>query len=306
MRELKVNDCYGGVGAIDLTFPEHEVTMTPEGGRVGSEMVVSGRNFPVFNNGGSEVEIAVMYEAAGRERDRETVEPDEAGNFTVALNVPEDAAIPSNNTGRVEFADDNGFLTSDTIVHRVLPRTVAFNPTSGPEGTVVTLTGQGFKPYTTVNRIDFGALDFTAGAGLFTDEAGGFETTFMVPATHAGYHAVLVKVGETTASAPFTVTADSMAPTSAPARMSPPSVLAPLIANDNNLVRVWQFDASRQAEAPDFGWFLYDTREVFASANNLEIIEGGSFYWNNIREDHKAIMGGKERVLHSGWNPVTW
>ena len=91
VRELKVNDCSGGVGAIDLTFPEREVTVTPEGGRVGSEMVVSGRNFPVFNNGGSEVEIAVMYEAAGRERDRETVEPDEAGNFIVALDVPEDA-----------------------------------------------------------------------------------------------------------------------------------------------------------------------------------------------------------------------
>ena len=134
MRELKVNDCYGGVGAIDLTFPEHEVTMTPEGGRVGSEMVVSGRNFPVFNNGGSEVEIAVMYEAAGRERDRETVEPDEAGNFTVALNVPEDAAIPSNNTGRVEFADDNGFLTSDTIVHRCSLERWPSTPPAGQRG----------------------------------------------------------------------------------------------------------------------------------------------------------------------------
>ena len=99
----------------------------------------------------------------------------------------------------------------------------------------------------------------------------------MVPATHARYHAVLVKVGETTAIAPFTVTDDSMVPTSAPARMAPADALTPLIASDNNLVRVWQFDASRQTEAPHFGWFLYDTREVFASANNLEIIEGGGF-----------------------------
>ena len=74
--------------------------------------------------------------------------------------------------------------------------------------------------------------------------------------------------------------------------MPPADALAALIANDNNLVRVWQFDASMQNEAPDFGWSLYDPRPLFADANTIEMVEGGEFYWINVQNEQTAMLGG--------------
>ena len=304
VRKLKVTDCYGGSGAIDLTFPEREVTISPEEGQAGSNVVINGRNFPVSNDSGSETKIIVSYDATCTGGDKKTVEPDSAGNFTVLLRIPAGACTPSNNTIRVEFVDDDESLVLDTFTHRVPPGTMSFNPASGPPGTSVAVTGQGFRPYTAVHKIDFGALDVMTDAALSTDGRGGFDTTFLVPDTRTGPHTVMAGTDGITVSAPFTVTADLVMHTPAP--LPPANALAPLIANDNNLVRVWQFDASRQNEGPDFGWFLYDTSEVFASANNLEMIESGRFYWIKVREAQTATMGGKERVLYSGWNPVSW
>jgi hypothetical protein len=88
--------------------------------------------------------------------------------------------------------------------------------------------------------------------------------------------------------------------------MAPADALAALISNNDNLQRVWHFDPSKQSVAPDFGWFLYDPRPVFAAANSVDEIDGGKFYWINVREAQTAVLGGVSRSLFAGWNPVTW
>ena len=94
-------------------------------------------------------------------------------------------------------------------------------------------------------------------------------------------------------------------PAPAAAPMAPADALAALMENDN-LMRVWQFDASMQNEAPDFGWSLYDPRPLFADANTIDVVEGGKFYWINVQDQQTAMLGGVSRTLYAGWNPVTW
>ena len=117
-RELKITDCLGRFATVDLTFAEREVTMTPAESGVGTEVVISGKNYPVSNDDGSDIEVFVRYDA-GVDSDDDDVEPDALGNFTVILEVPEDANIPSNNTVSVWFFGDDGSQVLDTFTHRV-------------------------------------------------------------------------------------------------------------------------------------------------------------------------------------------
>ena len=81
--------------------------------------------------------------------------------------------------------------------------------------------------------------------------------------------------------------------------------LGPLIGG-GNLVRAWHFDPATQNNAPDFGWSLFDPRAVFANANTVRDITAGQFYWISLRDNQTVTLNGTERVLFSGWNPVTW
>jgi hypothetical protein len=79
-----------------------------------------------------------------------------------------------------------------------------------------------------------------------------------------------------------------------------------VIANDDNLQRLWHFDPASQDVAPDFGWFLYDTRAIFASANTYSEVTVGDFVWALVRDTQSgAAVCGVDRSLFAGWNPVT-
>ena len=118
-RELKIVDCRGGVATVDLTFADREVTITPEEGGVGSEVVITGKNFPVSNDfSNSDNEVTVEYDA-GIDLADDGVKPDALGNFTAILEVSEKATVPSNNTVSVSFIDDNGTVVLETFTHRI-------------------------------------------------------------------------------------------------------------------------------------------------------------------------------------------
>ena len=86
----------------------------------------------------------------------------------------------------------------------------------------------------------------------------------------------------------------------------PADAFAPLIADNDNLVRVWHFDPEVQNEPPDFGWFLFDPRPVFAAANTITSVESGQFFWIYLDHNQTVTLGGRSRSLFKDWNPVTW
>ena len=309
-HELSITDTQGRSGSVVLSMAPRVLTMTPASGRVGTRVQVEGSGFPADNRAvGSETTstVTIRYSEGAEPRTVVTLTPDGSGNVRGWFTVPLAAGIPSTNAVRATFEVDNVTVTT-SAVHEVPRAGITLDKESGPAGTIVTVTGQGFKRYTTVEKIDFGTLDVRSGFGLSTDGTGGFETTILVPGANTGAQAVTVEVGDTTASATFTVSDDPIVATPEPAAapMPPADALAAVIANDNNLVRVWQFDASMQNEAPDFGWSLYDPRPLFADANTIEMVSGGNFYWINVQNEQTAVLGGTSRTLYAGWNPVTW
>ena len=307
-HELTITDTDGRSGTVVLNTSPRTLTLTPPSGRVGTRVQIEGVGFPADNRavGSSTTEsVSIRYSEGAIPRTVVTLTPDGSGNIRGWFTVPLGAGIPSTNAVRATFQVDRVTVTT-SAVHEVPRAGITLDPESGPSGTVVTITGEGFKRFTNVGDIMVGTL--AVGEAGHTDGAGTFHAEFLVPGANTGAQAITVEVGNTTASATFTVTDDPFVPTPAPeaAPMPPADALAAVIANENNLVRVWQFDASMQNEAPDFGWSLYDPRPLFADANTIEMVSGGKFYWINVQNEQTAMLGGKQRTLYAGWNPVTW
>jgi len=241
-----------------------------------------------------------------------TLTPDASGNITGTFTVPLNTGIPSTNsvtaefdytpTGRVENTSVTG------ITHQVPKASVTISPDEGPTGTEVTITGTGFKTFSTLSDLTLGGIDVRPAPVPSTDSEGGFVTKVIVPQSNTGSQSVTATVATTVATDTFTVVAAAATAVPVPvvASEAPADALAALISNNDNLQRVWHFDPSQQSAAPDYGWFLYDPRPVFASANTVELIAGGKFYWINVREAQDAVLGGVSRSLFAGWNPVTW
>ena len=79
--------------------------------------------------------------------------------------------------------------------------TISINPTSGPVFTLVTVTGNGFGPISTVTI----TFDGSTVAAVTSTSNGGFTATFNVPLVTNGDHTVKAAQGSNSASRTFTV-----------------------------------------------------------------------------------------------------
>ena len=315
-HEFKITDDGGREGVGTLMIAPRTVVLTPAESRVGTVVTVTGTGFPGDNTktgAASTPSVSIRYTVSGTAQTVATLTPAASGNITGTFTVPLNTAIPSTNSVTAEFdytpSNVSTAITSTTgVTHRVPRATVTIDPTEGPTGTTVTIVGEGFKTYSTVSALKIGDVDVRPAPVPSTDSDGSFRATILVPQLNTGSQSVTATVSATVATDTFTVL--TVAPTATPApvvaSMAPADALAALISNNDNLQRVWHFDPSKQSVAPDFGWFLYDPRPVFAAANSVDEIDGGKFYWINVREAQTAVLGGVSRSLFAGWNPITW
>jgi len=315
VHELKVTDDQGREGLAKLNIAERVLGMTPLESRVGTVVTISGSGFPADNTktgAASTPSVSIKYTYGTTTDTVATLTPDSSGNITGTFTVPLNAPIPSTNSVVAEFKYTPTGLTETTastaVTHEIPRATVTISPSSGPTGTEVTILGQGFKTFSTVSTLQIGDIDVRPAPVPSTNSEGAFTAKVLIPQANTGSQSVQAKVSNTVAATTYTVT--KVAPTATPspvvASMAPADAMAALISNNDNLQRVWHFDPSQQSVAPDFGWFLYDPRPVFAAANSVDEIAGGKFYWVNVREAQTAVLGGVSRSLYAGWNPVTW
>ena len=285
-RELKIVDCMAGVATMDLTFPDREVSMSPERGRVGSEVIITGKNFPAANDdSNSDVEITVVYDAGAGETDDDDVDPDGLGNWTVILEVPEDASIPSNNTVTVQFMDDNGATVTETRTHRVPQGTVTFGAASGAEGSLLSITAEGFARYTSVDEVMFGDRDITPSPKPSTNTTGDVDFDVRIPGSDPGIYIIKVEVADVSATQTFTVVSGSGVVDG-----SVESILANVMSEDA-LDRVFKFNN----ETKEWQWHINDP--AFSSTNNLGGLSSGDLVWIKVAKSVTADVLGTSVTL---------
>jgi len=314
-HELKITDVDGRAGVVSLVIADRTLVLEPLESRVGTTITITGTGYPADNTktgAESTPSVSIKYTVNGTAQTVATLTPDASGNITGTFTVPLNTGIPSTNSVTAEFnyTPTGGAQNTNVtgVTHKVPKATVTIEPESGPTGTVVTIVGAGFKTFSTLSDLTLGGIDVRPAPVPSTDSEGGFSTTVIVPQSNTGSQSVTATVATTVATDTFTVIAAAATAIPVPvvAALAPADALAELISNNDNLVRVWHFDPSQQSEAPDYGWFLYDPRPVFAAANSVDEIAGGKFYWINVHAAQTAVMGGVSRSLFAGWNPVTW
>jgi hypothetical protein len=286
-KTIKVTDNSGRTGEMNVTIATRTMTVTPAEGRVGSNVTVKGVGFPAKNNDGSSNTVSVTY-TSGSSTNTATVTPDAGGNFTTTVQVPSGAAIPSTNTVQAAYnvmvassgADSNADNLS-TETHKVPAATIEISSSSGGAGSTVTVTGAGFKRYTTVTTLEVGDIDVTPSPKPTSDTNGAISFDFVIPGTDTGVQTVELNVGGTTASKGYTVTSDIVSDVVTPTA----DALEPLLTA-GTLASAFYFNNSTK----EFDFHIVD--DAFTDANTLAEVQGGEPLWIEVTTDTTAELGG--------------
>ena len=311
-HELKVIDSKTREGVAIVSVAPRTLTLEPQESRVGTRVTITGTGFPARNTEGESVRSVSVDYNVGSDRQWEqvgSVSPDGSGNFSLSFLVPTDAGIPSTNSVRAVF--DYGFGDVITLTTHTVPEgTITLSKSEASAGETVTITGQGFKAFRSVDIIEIGEAEITPSPKPLTTGNGEFSASFVVPGLDPGIKNVKAVIDETTASAPLVIVLESEAPMMPGMMpneaMAPAMAFAAVIAEDN-LITVYHFDPATQSEAPNRGWTLYDARPLFMGGNNLDMVNPGGFYFVEVSENQMGVtLGGRTMDLYAGLNPIVW
>lgn len=253
-----------------FTVTRPTITVSPASGPEGTVISISGTGWVPLTRGNVVVTLAGATV---------TATPAADGSFGAALTVPTAAAVGANT---VSAADSLGNTITATFTVPV--PTVVLNPTVGPSGTVVTVTGTAFTAQWPVAITVVGSTIPTTPTMVVTDTLGGFTATFTMPGL-AGVQPVIATAGATSATTFFTITA------------APATVASAVASISDELVRVWGYTTAD-------GWQMYDPADVVGS--DLASLTAGRGYWIKVDADVTLIFGGNSWDLSTGWNLMGW
>ena len=289
--EFKVIDAEGRPGVTNITIPARTVTFDPPESQVGSTVTVTGTGWVATNNAGGNSDIDLVYTSAnGNSTAR--ANPNANGNFTTTIQVPRNAPIPSTNTVTVSYPVPEEPNVSETFSHRVPGAGVTISPTSGPGGTLATLTGAGFKAFTSLTSVDVGDTRVTTSPASVDRQGVLPAVTVLIPALDPGTLAIKVDVAGSIASTAFTITADDALPP--PTADTTPALAFKELIDSGNLLTVYSFDEENQV------YLSYDPDPANAGFNDLDMVSGGEAYWVRLTADTTFL--GKTR--YAEWSLV--
>ena len=102
------------------------------------------------------------------------------------MTVPWAVEIPSTNLVSAEFMDDEGHTIFTNNTHLVTEATVTVSPDRGPPGTTVTVTGGGFRAFTSVAMVIMGGVNVTPSPAPHTGRNGIMELEVLVAQSEIG------------------------------------------------------------------------------------------------------------------------
>ena len=295
-RIIRVTDSGGRSGDVEVSVPARQVTITPDTGRVGTTATIRGSGFPSKNDEGSSFNVEIVYDAGNDKETTVSAVPDASGRFEVQLRIPTTASIPSTNTVKVTFEDDDDVAVVTTVAHEVPEGVISLSATSGGPGSTITIGGEGFKAFVPISSVGIGALDVTPAPKPSTDGNGMMSFDITIPGLDLGIQTIEVNVGRTTASTGFTVTASGVS-----AGDIKPSAEAVEELGDN-FVRAFNFNNDTKT------WTFYDP--AAGDASTLQNFITGESYWILIKATQEAILNRETRNLTcvdgNCWNQVVW
>jgi hypothetical protein len=240
--------------------------------------------------------VTLTLASASTTRSTKVVTADTAGAIDTTMIIPSTVDV---GPVTVTFtAEDQATYNNDSVAQtlKVPKPTIALSTSDPKVGDVVDVTAAGFPPLSGLSILTIGGADVSGSTAVTSDSEGGLTTSFIVPGV-TGSNIVTVKIGATEVSTSVSVAA---ATTTAAATTAPADIFADVIANDDNLVRVWRFSNADQT------WAFYDPRAEFASANTLEKSGTDDIVWVNVSADQTvtALTDTNSGALISGWNLI--
>ena len=300
-HELKVIDTNGAEGILQVTIAERSLEVVPLAARPRDTVTIIGRNFISDNQDGLSSTVSVKYECGGTSR-TVTADPDVSGNFRETLRIPSGCAIPSTNTLSAEIsADGERTGVVETVTHEIPEGLITIEPGRGQSGSLVTVRGEGFRTFETVEQIEFGGLGTLGGRTVNTDADGNFEIVgILVPGLDPGIHAVKVEVStgnnRTTSSTSFEVLETGLT--------GQPTPVEDVYAMSDSILRIFWYDNSTKE------WLFNDRSPDFADVNDLDELVSGGAYWILVDQDIELDVNGVLLNLTctggSCWNLVVW
>ena len=301
-QTLDVTDNGGRTGSVEIRIASRSLSITPAASGLGTTVSVEGSGYPAANSStgaATAPTVTMTYYYGSSSKNVATFTPDGNGAFAGTFTVPLDAGIPSDNLVKSSFSytPSGGSATTvtNTVSHSVPTASLSASLSSGPAGTVVTLSGSGFKAFSTVSSLTIGGVDSRPAPVPATDGDGELSTEVMVPQLATGSHAISVTIASTTASSNFSVTAAS---TDTGVQSGVADAIGTPVGD--NLVRVFNFNNATKA------WTFYDPDPDLADANTLSNVAAGSVYWIKVTADADVTLNGTLRNLYAGWNLVSY
>ena len=180
-----------------------KITVTPASGGVGDNITISGTGFAASQS------IAITFDGAAVTTTPAAVTTTSVGSFSQAsFTVP--AGVRGSHTIRAQDISGNYATATFTTT-----QSITLTPTSGPNGTKVTVNGTGFNASATITTYFDDVPVTTATVVVTTDPTGAFSTSFNIPSSSGGAHQIKASDGTNTNTKTFTVTATiSISPTS--------------------------------------------------------------------------------------------
>ncbi|MCH8894267.1 MAG: hypothetical protein IIB32_12275 [Chloroflexi bacterium] len=272
-------------GTVKFTVTEPTIALGSNSATMGERVGITGAGWVPLGS----VTITVAN-AAGTLVLTQVATADGAGNLDTSLVLPSTVGVGSQ---IVTFtAKDSTFDNTATAQTLKIPKpSITLSVAEAVVGEVVTVEAAGFPPSSGLSKLEIGLADVRTGVKT-SNTQGALTTSFIVPGL-TGSQIVTVKIGAETVSTSLTVL--KTAGTAAAATTAPAEIFADLIANDDNLVRVWRFSNATQT------WEFYDPRPAFEQANTLEKSGAGDIVWVNVTSEQAF----QSTTLFPGWNLIS-
>ncbi len=167
-------DAYGYSPSAASFTTYSKITVTPASGGVGDNITISGTGFAASQN------IAITFNGVAMTTTPAAVTTSTVGSFGPAtFTVP--AIVRGSYTIRAQ--DISGNYATATFS---TTQSITLTPTSGPNGTKVTVNGTGFNASATITIYFDDVPVTTTLAVVTTDPTGVFSTSFNIPSSSGG------------------------------------------------------------------------------------------------------------------------